>query len=155
VWECENWIHSFATFEVLKAVLVFWDVTSCGLMSRYQGNRERNFLHFSLDDGENMFLRKVRIYLRVYMTSQPTRTNSTCINLDRIECLALANTVMKLRDPLKTGNFHHHASDYWFVKENFAPCSGLQCEVPSVQTSPMCLHFLSTVVKRFVMTRVL
>jgi hypothetical protein len=46
-----------------KSVLIFWAVTPCGLVVRYQ--------RFSHDDGGSMLLWNIRIYLQVLTTLQP------------------------------------------------------------------------------------
>jgi hypothetical protein len=60
------------TSEVLTAVkmslLVFWEVTPCGLVGRY--------LRFSTEDGGNMFFRNVGTYLRLHTALQPRRLTS-------------------------------------------------------------------------------
>jgi hypothetical protein len=54
-------------FETLTAVkmsiLVFWVVTPCGLVDRYQ----------RFGDGGSMLLRNIGIYLRVHVALQPRR----------------------------------------------------------------------------------
>jgi hypothetical protein len=69
-------------FEVLTAVkvstLVFWVVTPCGLVDRYQ-----HFIgtYFSPEDGGSMLLRNVGIYLQIYKVLQPRRPMSTGFEL--------------------------------------------------------------------------
>jgi hypothetical protein len=60
-------------FEVLTEVklpmLVFWVVTPCGKVDRYQ-----HFGGFNPEDGGSVFLRNVDIYLQVYTALQPRGT---------------------------------------------------------------------------------
>jgi hypothetical protein len=60
------------SFEVLKTVkmmmLVFWVVTPCGLVDRYQ--------HFSPEDEGSMFLQNNGLYLHVHTALQPRRPTS-------------------------------------------------------------------------------
>jgi hypothetical protein len=57
----------------LRSSLLFWIVTSCGLVGRKQ--------HFGgmycPEDGDSLFLRNVSIYIRVRTASEPRRTMST------------------------------------------------------------------------------
>jgi hypothetical protein len=67
-------------FDVLTAVkmsmLVFWVVTPCGLVGRYQrfGGTYCLYLQDWSEDGGRTFLRNVGIYPQTHMTSQPRRT---------------------------------------------------------------------------------
>jgi hypothetical protein len=65
-----------ATFEILTAVKmsmpVFWVVTPCGLVGRYQLLRGTYcvHIHFSPEYGGSMFLRNAGIYLQDHIASQ-------------------------------------------------------------------------------------
>jgi hypothetical protein len=50
-------------------MMMFWVVTSCGLVGRYP------------EDGDGMFLRNAGIYLQAHTASQPKRTSSDCVVL--------------------------------------------------------------------------
>jgi hypothetical protein len=68
-------------FEVLTAqtvktsMLIFWVVTLCGLVGRYQSFGGTRCLHFSFnEDGSIMFLRNVGIYLKDTIEGQQKRS---------------------------------------------------------------------------------
>jgi hypothetical protein len=78
----------FARVEVLMAVkmsmLLFWVVTPCGIVGRYQRFGWTCCLHlqpssviFRTEDGDSVFLRNFGIYLRVHTASQPKSKTST------------------------------------------------------------------------------
>jgi hypothetical protein len=60
-------------------MLVFWVVTPCGLVGRYQhfGGMYYTAFFFSPEDEGSMFLRNAGIYLQVHMALLPRRPTST------------------------------------------------------------------------------
>jgi hypothetical protein len=60
-------------------MLVFWFVTSCGFVGRYQRFKETYCLHLYLspEEGGRVFIRNFGIYVQVHTESQPRRPSST------------------------------------------------------------------------------
>jgi hypothetical protein len=77
----EKYTEPNVRYEVLTAMkmsmFVFWVVTPCGLVSRFQRFGET---HFSPEDGDSTFPRNVFICLQVHTALQLRKPTSTEIN---------------------------------------------------------------------------
>jgi hypothetical protein len=74
-------------FEVLATMkilmMIFWIVTPCGLVGRYQRVRETYYLYFSPEDGYSMFRRNVGIDLQVHTVLLPIRHHGVYVFSER------------------------------------------------------------------------
>jgi hypothetical protein len=59
------------------SVLVFWVITTCGLVGNHRCFGETHYLqHFNSEDEDSMFLQNVGVYIQDHTALQP-RTTST------------------------------------------------------------------------------